>query len=259
MQVESILSFIQSKLGIKTIDIGIILGSGLGSFTSFLDKPSHLPYHDIPGFPQSTVEGHAGELVLAEHDGKKILCFSGRFHSYEGYNLHITTLPVQLFSLLQAKRMIVTNAAGGIRYGMHVGDLMLIRSTINIQGLASKNRVNPFCTGHFNKSEELFQIAYAKKVQISNGTYLFTKGPNYETPSEIRAFRTIGADAVGMSTYAELTEAEFLKLPYVAVSLITNLAAGMKNIKLDHSDIKDVASQREYDISSLFLEYIRSI
>lgn len=256
---ETISNSIKEQLKIDKVDVGIILGSGLGSFTQSLKNSKTLSYQSIEGFPSTSVAGHAGELVYAEYGGKSILCYSGRFHPYEGYPIETTTLPVKLLPYFSASHLIVTNAAGGVRFGLHVGDLMIIRSMINIQGRMHSSSSKSFYTDRYNRSEILYESAFNSGINITSGTYLYTKGPNYETPSEIKAFRTIGADAVGMSTYAELIEAERCELPYVAVSLITNLAAGMGKGKLDHSDIKDIAAFRSKDISALFLSYIRSL
>lgn len=250
--VEEHYQFIAQKVGIDHVDTAIILGSGLGGFAKELSKVIELDYQEIPNFPKSTVSGHKGALLFGEINGKKVLCFSGRFHFYEGYESSKTILPVALAKAFKAKKMVVTNAAGGINETFKPSDIMAIKSVISP---LAKGKVlgmsNRFSTDFYNQQQQLIATAEALNIPIKCGNYLYVTGPNYETAAEIRAFRIIGADAVGMSTFAEIMEAERLELPYYAFSLISNLAAGMSTAKLDHSEIKEMADRRIQEVNEL--------
>lgn len=262
-------------------DAALVLGSGYSWFTDLLEDRITLPYADIPGMPSSTVAGHSGELIAgtlpaaalssaplsaaarssspadATFPARRLLVFSGRFHHYEGHPYPATTLPVRLARALGASRLVLTNAAGGIREEFQVGDLMLIDSCIRpwhpLHGAGSPEARIPFSLAAHPDSQdldELFQTARSRGVPVHRGTYLYVKGPSYETPAEIRAFRALGADAVGMSTVPELAEAARLALPAVAFSLITNPAAGISLTKLDHHDISAVGARSRGHVES---------
>lgn len=243
-------SFIKEKIQ-RAPDIGLILGSGLGSLADELKNPVVINYSEIPNFPISTVEGHDGELVFGELEGKSILCMKGRFHYYEGYALEEVTLPIRVMSYIGIKNLIVTNAAGGINLGFKPGDLMIISDHINISGLNPLRGPNmdemgvrfPSCTNVYTK--EIRQIA--KKavkeigIELQEGVYAYCPGPTYETPAEIRAFRVLGADAIGMSTAPETVVAVHCGMKILGISCITNMASGILDKPLSHEEVFETA------------------
>jgi purine-nucleoside phosphorylase len=245
------LSLLRSR-GIGTPDVAVILGSGLGGFEQKLENSIIVPYADIPGFPEVNVAGHAGLLGFGDLSGKKVLVFSGRFHFYEGHKLTTTVLPVQLAAALGAKHLIVTNAAGGINESYGVGDFMNIMDTLRIMksGIGAPLEWPRISSALVH--QDMVQLAAKKTgLKVHNGTYLFVTGPNYETPAEIRMFRYMGADAVGMSTVPELIEAGKLGLKCAGISLITNAASGVTDVVLDHADVKDVAERSSTDFAKM--------
>lgn len=227
------------------IDAAVILGSGLGGFGDEIENSDSIPYADIPSFPQSTVEGHSGSLVFGEVDGKTVLAFSGRFHHYEGHAFSKTVLPVQLAKAFNVEKLIISNAAGGINLRYHVGDLMIIDNIIKKYMMVSEPALQTWDSSFEEYAQEVKQIARDLGIETQMGTYLFVKGPNYESKAEIRAFRKMGGDAVGMSTAPELIEAAKLGIKTAAISLITNAAAGVTSAKLDHAEVKEAADQKK--------------
>lgn len=248
--------YLKDKTAISTVDAAIILGSGLGGFTDELTSVEEIPYEDIPNFPKSTVSGHKGSLLFGKIGNKTVLCFSGRFHFYEGYEANKTVLPIQLANSFKTKKLIVTNAAGGINHTFRPSDIMAIRSVMSPLGNGKAIGLPRFYADNWNQYEQLIDLAEQLNLSIKSGNYLYVTGPNYETAAEIQAFRKIGADAVGMSTFAELMEAERLKIPYYAFSLISNMAAGMTAGKLDHTEIKEMADKRINEVNMLVKKII---
>ncbi len=224
----------------------LVLGSGLGSLADTLDDPVRVPYSEIPGFPHSTVEGHAGELVVGEMAGVEVAVMAGRFHLYEGWDASDVATPIRTMRALGAELLLLTNAAGGLRPGMQPGDLMLIADHINLMGR------NPL-TGPVQGDEERFPdmsapydpevrrelraCAVEIGVPVEEGVYAGVLGPSYETPAEIRMLRRFGADAVGMSTVPEVIAARAAGLRVGAISCITNLAAGLGTEPLSHEEV----------------------
>lgn len=229
----------------EQIDAAVILGSGLGSFGDHIQHADSIPYEDIPSFPVSTVEGHSGSLIFGEIDGKSVLAFSGRFHHYEGHAFSKTVLPVQLASVFGVDKLIISNAAGGINLRYHVGDLMIIDSIIKQYVMVSEPADHTWKSKLEEYALKVKQIARKLGIETQMGTYLYVKGPNYESKAEIKAFRKMGGDAVGMSTAPELIEAAKLGVKTAAVSLITNAAAGVTGEKLDHAEVKEAADQKK--------------
>lgn len=253
-QESKALSFLRDK-GIQNPDAALILGSGYQWFTECLTNSISVPYNTIPDMPQTTILGHSGTLFQGQLGSKTLLVFSGRFHHYEGYSFEQTTLPVRLAKGLGAEELWITNAAGGIHPDFRVGTLMLIESVLRLQQRVGEPHPLPFSfpeTSLQQRISELFEKASEKGIPLTKGTYIYVKGPSYETPAEIRAFRKMGADAVGMSTVPELTEAARLRLPAIAISLITNAAAGLNDEKLAHEDIADVSRCSKESIEALF-------
>lgn len=229
----------------------IILGSGLGVLVDELENKIIIDYKDIPHFPVSTVAGHAGNLVYGFINYIPVLVMNGRFHYYEGYDITQVTFPIRVFKMLGIKNLILTNAAGGVNLNYEPGDLMLINDHINFSGVSPLRGKNldefgarfPDMTNVYDKN--LIRIAEEAcgelGISINEGVYAYLQGPNYETPAEIKALRTLGADAVGMSTVPEAIVARHSGLRVAAVSCITNMAAGILQQPLSHDEVKETA------------------
>lgn len=230
-------------------DIGLILGSGLGDYAETLQGRRSLAYQDIPGFPLSTVEGHAGIWHTGELMGKRVCMMQGRFHAYEGYDLLDVTLPVRVMQLLGVKVLIVTNAAGGVNTGFSAGDLMLITDFINLSGKNPLTGPNipqlgprfPDMTYAYDRELRALALKTAGELGINlrQGVYCWLNGPNYESPAEIRMTRILGADAVGMSTVPETLVARHGGMRVLGVSCITNMAAGILDEPLNHQEVME--------------------
>ncbi len=253
--IHTIHSFLVQNGLPETIDAAVILGSGLGSFGDEIQNSKIISYSTIPEFPQSTVEGHSGSLIFGTIEYKTVLAFSGRFHFYEGYGFDKTVLPVQLAHAFGVDTLIISNAAGGINLDFRVGDLMIIDSILSpakeLDHIESSN-INDTLS---DQSIQVKQIAASLGIETQQGSYLYVTGPNYETKSEIHAFRFLGGDAVGMSTAPELIEAARLGTKAVAISLITNAAAGVTDQKLDHAEVKDAADAKK----DVFAELVKGL
>ncbi len=227
-------------------DTAVILGSGLGGFASKLENAICIPYADIPGFPRSTAPGHEGKIYFGTIKGRKVYCLAGRFHCYEGYSANEVVFSVRALSSCGVKKLIVTNAAGGINTSFKPGELMLITDHINFlpNPLIGKNddSLGPrFPDMTYAYSPALCKIAReeARKnsIELREGVYIAVSGPSYETPAEISAFRTLGADAVGMSTVPEVIAANHLGMNVLGISLITNMAAGVLEKRLTGEEV----------------------
>ena len=252
-QVQEAAAYVRSALGGRRPEIAITLGSGLGDLAERLDAPLTIPYKEIPHFPVSTVSGHKGQFVCGKLGGKEVLCMQGRFHYYEGYDLKQVTMPVRVMKLLSIDSLLVTNAAGGINTGFHAGTLMLIEDHLNLTGenpLIGEN-LDAFgdrffdMTVAYDKEYRTLAKATAEELNIplATGVYAWLTGPNFETPAEIRYLRTIGADAVGMSTVPEVLVARHSGIRVLGISCITNLAAGMTDNTLSHEEVKETADR----------------
>lgn len=246
-------------------EIAIILGSGLGDFASRIENPIEIKYEDIPNFLVSTVESHAGKLIFGKAGGKRIICMSGRFHFYEGYDYEQLVIPIRLFKLLGVKATILTNAAGAVNTDYKVGDIMIVSDHIKLNGaspLRGKN-IDYFGPRFFDvtdmytkKLRELaLNCAEDSGLTFREGVYMFFTGPQFETPAEIRAARILGADAVGMSTVTEALTAAHCSMPLLAFSVMTNMAAGVLNQKLSDEEVGIAAAK----ISERFGKYIEKV
>jgi len=256
--INEIQSFLVKKGLPDTFNSVIILGSGLGDFANHITQPFEIPYSDIPHFPVPTVQGHSGKLIEGKIADKPILAFSGRFHHYEGHNLETTVLPVHLAKVFNAKNLVVSNAAGAINTNFSIGDLMVIDDVFRLFQKISPSSANSlyrYTAGSL--ANRVRQVAASIGLTLQRGTYLYVKGPNYETPAEIRAYRKLGADVVGMSTAPELIEASRLDLPAAAISLVTNMASGVLKGKLSHDEVKEAAQIRKGDFARLVTELVR--
>lgn len=248
------------KQGIpKDIEAAVILGSGLGGFTGQIKDPLTFSYSDIPGMPISSVPGHAGELFFGNVQGKTVMAFSGRFHLYEGFSFEQTALPVYLAKTLGAKKLIISNAAGAINTAFSLGDLMVIKDVMRNNLSISPRGYNRHRYLHHQWVNDVRKLAAGLGLVTQLGTYMYVTGPNYETKAEIRSFRRMGADAVGMSTATELFEAARLELKTVAISLITNMSTGVTGTKLDHAEVKAAADSRKEDFAKLVKKLISEL
>lgn len=253
--IYSIKDFLINKGLPNDIDTVVILGSGLGSFGDEIEESISISYSEIPNFPQSTVEGHSGALIFGNIYGKTVLAFSGRFHFYEGYGFDKTVLPVQLANAFSAGKLIISNAAGGINLDFRVGDLMVIDNILSPTKDIGFPKTLEWKATLRKTATHAREVADQLSIPTKIGTYLYVTGPNYETKTEIHAFRHLGGDSVGMSTAPELLEAARLGTKAVAISLITNAAAGVTDQKLDHDEVKDAAEMKK----EVFAELVKGL
>ncbi|EMF0082261.1 purine-nucleoside phosphorylase [Enterococcus hirae] len=256
--------FILEK-GVKEIDFGLILGSGLGELAEEIEEAIVIPYDQIPFFPTSTVVGHAGQLVYGTLSGKKVLAMQGRFHFYEGHSMKTVTYPVRVMAALKAHSVIVTNACGGVNESFVPGDLMLITDHINFTGQnpligPNEDEIGP----RFPDMSEAYTLTYREVAKeaasqldltLKEGVYMGYSGPTYETPAEIRMSRTMGADAVGMSTVPEVIVAAHSGLKVLGISCITNLAAGMQ-ANLNHEEVVETTQRVKQSFKALIKEVL---
>ena len=262
---DAAISFIRSRSSIQPV-VGVILGSGLGNVVEAIEADVTIPYSEIPGARASTVLGHQGRMILG-HAGKvPVVVMQGRVHFYEGYEMGEVMFLARVIGRLGIKRLIVTNAAGGINTSYKPGDLMLISDHINMMGINPLRGPNVDELGvRFPDMSEAYPEslrADAKKVgaklgiPLQEGVYLALSGPTYETPAEIRAFRTLGADAVGMSTVPEVIAMSHMNIPVLGISCITNMAAGILKQKLTHQEVMDTTARVQKEFTSLVLGVI---
>lgn len=256
------LDYINSKvsaLGIKP-EVGIILGSGLGEIADEIDGIG-IPFSEIPGFKASGVHGHAGKLVVGKLCSKPVVAMQGRLHYYEGNTIHEVVYPVRVMKLLGMEKLIVTNAAGGVNTSFTPGDLMIINDHLNLLGnnpLIGKNydELGPrFLDMSYAYDKSFVNIAEttAKELNIrtQKGVYAALTGPTYETPSEVKMLRLLGADAVGMSTVPEVIVANHMGVKVLGISCITNMAAGILDQPLNHEEVIETANKVKKDFKSL--------
>lgn len=253
-------SLVESRCAIRPT-VAIVLGSGLGAFADRLENATRIPYRDIPGFPVPSAEGHAGELILGEISGIPVACMAGRVHQYEGYSAQDTVFGVRLLGLLGVKTLVLTNAAGGIDLSYERGALVLISDHINLQG------TNPLIGANIDELGMRFpdmteayperlrviakEVAANVGVRLHDGVYMALLGPSFETPAEIRAFRTMGADLVGMSTVPEVIAANHMGIACLGISCVTNVAAGLSDEKLSHEDVLETGRAVQAKFESL--------
>jgi purine-nucleoside phosphorylase len=257
--------YIQSKMKNKP-KIGIVLGSGLGIYVDQIQNKIVIPYQDIPHFKRTSVEGHQGCLILGEVHGVTVAALQGRLHAYEGYAMEEIVLPVRVLASLGIEYLFLTNASGGINNDYHPGDLVAIIDHINLSGrnplqgpnIAELGPRFPDMTEPYDKElvHLLQSVAGHHHVTLRSGVYCSVLGPSYETPAEIRMLRTIGADMVGMSTVPEVIAANHLGLKVAGVACITNYAAGIKQEKLSHADVKKVAEKAMVGFATILTETI---
>jgi len=261
---ESAAAFIRSKTTLRP-KIGLVLGSGLGSFADDLSEAVRVPYEDIPTFPRSTAIGHAGQLVIGNSGAVPVAVMQGRVHLYEGYSAAEVAFPTRVLRRAGIRALILTNAAGGINVEYGQGALVVLRDHINLQGENPLTGINderfgprfPDMTYTYAKRYREIALEEAKRLSISprEGVYAALAGPSYETPEEIRFLRTIGADLVGMSTVGEAIASRHMGMQVLAISCVTNMAAGILDRPLDHTEVLEVGRR----VMGQFIALLRAV
>jgi len=255
--------------------VGIILGSGLGGFASQVNDAVTIPYADIPHFPQSTVPGHSGKLLIGTIGGVPVAVMQGRVHAYEGYPMDAVTFPARVLGLLGCRKLIVTNAAGGIRADIPQGSLVILSDHINLTGhnaalgpneprfaciSGAGQRFFDMTTAYSPAFRKLAADEAARQgISISEGIYLAVLGPSFETPAEIRAFRTLGADLVGMSTVHEVIVARHMGIEVLGISLVTNMASGVTGEIIAHEDVMEIGRRVEKQFTRLLTALVPQV
>ena len=263
-QLKQAKEFLQDRLKNKPT-VGLILGSGLGVLADQMSQPIRVPYQDIPGFPTSTVAGHAGQLVAGELNGVAVVAMQGRFHYYEGYRLDSVTFPVRVMKAIGIEKLFVTNAAGGLNEAFKPGDLMLITDHINNTGqnpLIGPNddqqgvRFPDMSTAYTPDLQKLArQVATELSIDLKEGVYVWNTGPTYETPAEVRMLQAVGGDAVGMSTVPEVIVARHVGLDVLGLSCISNMAAGILDEVLSHDEVIETTES----VREIFIALVKAI
>ena len=258
--------FIRERINAE-VDVAVVLGSGLGAFAETLEEATIVPYEEIPDFARSTVEGHSGRLVVGKLPGTSInvAVMQGRFHYYEGYSLDEVTLPIRAFGAMGVKKLVLTNAAGGVNENFKAGDLMLLSDHINLMMKSPLRGQHDNRLGaRFPDMSEVYSREYrriaaeeaaALGIRLAEGVYMSLQGPNYETPAEIRMMRLLGADAVGMSTVPEAIVACQMGVRTLGISLITNAAAGIEDTPINHAEVMEMGHR----VSKQFCELLTKI
>ncbi|HEX2682945.1 MAG TPA: purine-nucleoside phosphorylase [Ferruginibacter sp.] len=250
-------------------DVGVVLGSGLGSFTNEIKILKEIPYGDIPHFPVSTVEGHSGKLIFGELGGKKVVAMAGRFHLYEGYSSEQTVFPIRVMKYLGIDTLLVSNAAGGVNPTFQVGDLMIITDHISQLApnpLIGKNEKElgprfPDMSEPYKKYliKKVKDIAAQKNIKLKEGVYVAVTGPTFETRAEYKMILTLGGDAVGMSTVQEVITAVHMGLPVFAMSVITDVGIREEENTITHEEVLQAAKDAEPNFKAIFCELIAQL
>ncbi len=266
--IEQAAEAVRKAIGKRKPEVAIVLGSGLGFLGEEIADAVRVPYAKIPGFPQPTVQGHAGELIAGALEGREVIAQSGRFHMYEGHENAVVALPVRVFATLGVKTLLVTNAAGGIRRTFRPGALMLIADHINTSGryplagpvLEGEERFpdmsDPYDAGLRAIARK---VAAEERIPLEEGTYAATLGPSYETRAEIEMLKRVGADAVGMSTVPEVIVARARGMRVLGISTVTNLAAGLGAPTLSHQEVLETANRVKGDLGRLVKGIVRNL
>ncbi len=237
----------------RPVDVAVVLGSGLGGFADELEKRTKIDYRAIPHFPSSTIEGHAGQLIIGGCGGVNVAAMQGRFHYYEGYTMEQVTFPIRVFGLLSVKSLVLTNAAGGINLNFKPGSLMLMTDHINFMGTnplrgSNEERFGPrfpdMSAVYARRFREIAAGEGARLgIPLEQGVYVAVCGPSFETPAEIRSFRALGGDAVGMSTVPEALVARHMGMEVLGISMISNAAAGVLDRPLSHQEVLEMGQR----------------
>jgi len=265
---ESTVNYILEKINEFKPEIGIILGSGLGDFADNFESIV-IPYNEIPNFEKSEVHGHKGQLVFAEIEGKKVVMMQGRYHFYEGYSMQTVTYPIKVMKKLGVETLIITNAAGAVSGEYSPGELMFITDHINFMGtnpLIGKNDDTlgtrfPDMSEVYNEEliDKAEDVAEKLNIQYQKGVYVATTGPSYETPAEIKMYRLLGGNAVGMSTVPEAIVANHCGIKVLGISCLTNYAAGVSDNPLNHEEVIETANKVKESFKSLLSNLIKEI
>jgi purine-nucleoside phosphorylase len=263
--VQETVNYIKNKTNFIP-EYGVILGSGLGGFTQDIEVEYTLPYNDIPNFPVSTVEGHKGALVFGSIKGKKVVAMQGRFHYYEGYDMKQVTFPVRVMKYLGVKKLIVSNASGGVNHNYKVGSIVIIKDHINFMpehplrgknderfGPRFVNMSEPYSRKMIAKAKELASIL---NIKVEEGVYLGLQGPTFETLSEYKMVKALGADCVGMSTVPEVIVASHMELECFGVSVITDMGNEESIDTITHKEVLEAARKAEPHVRNLIKELI---
>ena len=261
--------YILTKAKGRTPRVAVVLGSGLGGVADAVQDGVEIPYSEIPHFVKSTVQGHDGKLIIGSCGGIDVVLMKGRAHFYEGYSMEEVTVPVRVFNLMGIRSLILTNAAGGAAPHLSAGSLMAITDHINLMGENPLRGPNderfgprfPDMTGVYTPSyvEAAHEIAREIGIVLFEGVYMALRGPTYETPAEIRMMRKLGADAVGMSTVPEATVARHCGMRVLAISCITNVAAGLTSAEINHSEVMTVGERAGKQLAELIVRVIPRI
>ena len=264
--IDEAVSLVRSRTRVSP-SVGVILGSGLGNVVDAVEVDAEIPYADIPGAKASTVVGHQGKMTIGRAGDVPVVILSGRMHFYEGHEMPEVMHLSRVIARLGIKKLIVTNAAGGINASFKPGDLMLISDHINLMGVNPLRGPNveelgvrfPDMSEAYSESLRTLARDVASEIGITlqEGVYLALSGPTYETPAEIRAFRTLGADAVGMSTVPEVIAMAHMNIPVLGISCITNMAAGMLKQKLEHKEVMETTARVQKEFTKLVLGVIQ--
>ena len=267
-KIKESVDYIQSIYATKPA-VGIVLGSGLGSFTAEMTIEKEISYSDIPHFPVSTVEGHQGKLIFGELSGKKVVAMAGRFHYYEGYTPEEVVFPIRVMKFLGINTIFISNAAGGMNEGFEVGDLMVIKDQISlfvVNPLIGKNIDEfgprfPDMSEPYNKGliEKAKLIAATGNIDLKEGIYCGVTGPTFETRAEYKLLKIVGGDAVGMSTVQEVIVAVHMGLTVFAISVITDLGIREEENKITHAEVLQAAKEAEPKLTYIFKELIAGL
>jgi purine-nucleoside phosphorylase len=251
------------------IPVAVVLGSGLGAFAEDLKDAVEIPYHDIPGFARSTVQGHAGRLVIGRVGEITVAAMQGRFHFYEGYSLQEVTFPIRVLKLLGVRTLVLTNAAGALQMEFMPGSLMVLSDHLNLLGdnpLRGENDERfgprfPDLTSVYARrlQDMVIDEATAMGIEVRRGIYAALSGPSYETPAEIHMLRGLGADVVGMSTVPEAIVARHMDMQVLGISCITNLAAGISDKPIDHSEVMAIGERVRGQFTELLRRVIKEL
>lgn len=260
--------YIKAKTGDEKIEIGIVLGSGLGDLADEIEDAVCIDYHDIPHFPVSTVKGHKGRLVIGKLEGRRVLCMQGRFHYYEGYSMDQVVYPIRTMFMLSIKSLFLTNAAGCVNTAWKPGDLMLITDHIKLiadnpcRGMNHDELGERFFDMTKAYDPELIKIAReaskSTSIALKEGVYMLFTGPSFESKAEVRFARIAGADAVGMSTVPEAIAASQMRMHTLGISCLTNMAAGILDQSLNHEEVIETGNRVKKSFSKLVKEIVKT-
>jgi purine-nucleoside phosphorylase len=258
-----------TEKGMKGAEFGLVLGSGLGGLVDSIEIDERLAYEEIPNFPVSTVEGHAGELIFGRLSGKKVLAMKGRFHYYEGWSIQETVFPIRVMKALGIENLIVSNASGGVNPNFKVGDIMVIRDHINMMPehpLRGRNEIKfgpRFVDMHEPYDGEMISIfesvASELEIPIQKGIYMALQGPTFETPAEYKMVYNLGADAVGMSTVPEVIVAKHMGMKCFGVSVITDLGVDGIIVEVSHEEVQEVAEAAGKQLTKLVEDFLERL